>query len=389
MKLPAEVRQLLARRYETAQGDWLAFSDAEARWPMEISLGTPSEAAALRQPEAVRAWIGAWRTWQGKADVRWVERRWKVLGTQCLPETLLLAGPAVVADCVGDTQRWSRASARYVELTGRWPLLARRLARLYPVLADYPNTDFERLLAILDWLDRNPDSGLYPRQLPIAGVDSKWLESRRAVMTELLAVLRSPGGAAGTDFFSLSGLRRAPSMARMRVLDPALRASVGGLADLSAPVPQLASLTWQPSTVLIVENLQTGLALDDLPGTVAFMGLGYGAEVLAQLPWLRSANVLYWGDIDTHGFAILHRVRGALPHVHSLLMDEATLLRSRSLWSEEPTQHGATELSALTAEERALYQALKAQTFGQNVRLEQERIAWEMAWPMLLDARAS
>jgi len=39
------------------------------------------------------------------------------------------------------------------------------------------------------------------------------------------------------------------------------------------------------------------------------MRLGYAVDVLGQLPWLQEAQCIYWGDIDTHGFAILNRAR--------------------------------------------------------------------------------
>ena len=42
--------------------------------------------------------------------------------------------------------------------------------------------------------------------------------------------------------------------------------------------------------------------------------------------WLRRCAVHYWGDIDTHGFAMLARARRALPQTESLLMDRDTLL---------------------------------------------------------------
>jgi hypothetical protein len=34
---------------------------------------------------------------------------------------------------------------------------------------------------------------------------------------------------------------------------------------------------------------------------------------LAALPWLHDEQIVYWGDIDTHSFAILSRLRERLP----------------------------------------------------------------------------
>lgn len=89
------------------------------------------------------------------------------------------------------------------------------------------------------------------------------------------------------------------------------------------------------------------------------------------------------GEIATHGLAILHRARSYLPNLQSVLMDEDTLLRHKALWVDEKEQHPAAELTLLTEAEQALYQGLKQQLWGQNVRLEQERIRWDAAWRTL------
>lgn len=386
MKLPADVRLLLRRRYESRHRDWLAGSPDDT-WPLRIALGVPSEQAALGQLDATRAWVQAWHAWQGHGTVQWTERRWRMLGTQRVPEALQLDGPRDVAAWLDETPRWDRAVQRQAELTARWPVLGQRLARLYNVLADYAQVDFDRLVATLAWLAAHPASNLYLRQLPIAGLDTKWIEGRKALLAELLSCI-TERGAAGGDLYSLGGLRRPPVPIRMRILDQALRAQVAGMGDVSAPLPDLARLAISPARVLIVENLQTGLALQDSPDTVAFMGLGYGVDQLAQLPWLAHAHRVYWGDIDTHGFAILNRARAALGPVRAVLMDEPTLLSHQELWTVESSQHGAVELPHLLAAEQALYDALRRQAFGQNVRLEQERIAWPVAVAALAAALA-
>ena len=380
MKQPPEVRLLLVRRFASGAPDWLA--GAPAAWPMSIPLGMPTEAETLRQTDAVRGWVAAWASWQGPGELVWVQRQWKVLGAQRLPATLTLHSADDAARWAGQHERWQRARARFVLLTERWPALAQRLPRLFAVLADYEDADFLRLREMLAWLLAHPASGLYPRQLPVPGVDSKWLESRKGVLAELLAALR-PGAPEGEDFHRLCGLKKAPPQVRMRVLDPALRARLGGLGDITAPPAQLATLALPAATVYIVENLQTGLAFGDIPGAVVFMALGYSVDLLGQVPWIASARCLYWGDLDTHGFAILNRARGYLPALESALMDEQTLLHHRALWSCEQAQHAAPELPLLTAAEAQVYRALRQNTLAQNLRLEQERVGWDYACTVL------
>jgi hypothetical protein len=177
--------------------------------------------------------------------------------------------------------------------------------------------------------------------------------------------------------YQTCGLRQAPFTVRIRILDPALRCHVGGLSDIAAPLEDLRTLTLPAQKVVIVENLQTGLAFEERPGSVVIMGLGYGVTALSGIPWIAAADCLYWGDIDTHGFAILNRARSCLRSVNSILMDESTLLRYRDLWVTEKDQYSAPDLPLLTDSERQVYRGLKEQRWGTNVRLEQERIAWD------------
>ena len=235
---------------------------------------------------------------------------------------------------------------------------------------------------MLDWIANHPQSDLYPRQLPVSGLDSKWLDGRKGLLTDLVAAIQEDSSS-DLDFYQRCGLKAPPLLVRMRVLDQALRARVGGVGDITAPVEDLAGLNLPVSHVFIVENLQTGLAMSDMPGAVVLMRLGYNVDVLARFPWLACAKCIYWGDLDTHGFAILHRARSYIPELQSVLMDEDTLLRHKALWVDESAQHPATELTLLTEQEQQLYRDLKQQRWGQNVRLEQERIDWAAAWSSL------
>jgi hypothetical protein len=385
LKLPVEVEALLKKRFAGKHREWLAADDPAAQWPLVIALGPPSEAEALKQTEAVRAWVEAWRAWRGEGELQWVERRWRVLGTQRLPECLRLDGPHEVCAWIGELARWQLAELRHRTLCQRWPQLAPVAARLFNLLAEVDDADFTRILAVLAWLEDNPASGLYLRQLPIPGMDTKWIESRKGLLAKLLTGIRGLPGPS-EDFYALCGLQAQPALVYLRLLDPALRAATNGLRDICAPAAQLAGMNLKPSTVLVVENLQTGLALPDLPGAVAFIGLGYRVDVLSQISWTRHCKGLYWGDIDTHGYAILHRARGHMPELQSLLMDEATLLQFSALWSTEPEQCTAEDLSLLQPAELAMYQGLKQHRWGHRVRLEQERISWPVALQALLDA---
>ncbi len=318
------------------------------------------------------------------------------MGTQRLPEQLILGSPADIAEWIDETERWARACSRYRRFAERWPTLAAKLPRHFDSLAAYSDADIERLVAVIGWLESHPRSNLYPRQLPVAGLDSKWLESRKSFVTDLIETLASRAndssqvGAAATihsadarDFYSLCGLRRPPTTVRLLVLDAALRRRINGLRDITVPIDELANAALPAKRFYVVENVQTALAFDDLPESAVIMGLGYGIDVLSRVAWLKNCECTYWGDLDTHGFAILSRARIHLPQARSFMMDEATLLKYRPLWSTESEQAAVDELPNLTPSEHDLFRDLKQQRWAANVRLEQERIAWREAWQIL------
>lgn len=376
LQFPEAVQAFLARRFAKQKSHWLA---GGGDWPLVVTLGAPSEAEAAGNSDYIRAWIDAWQAWQGTGLLQWRECHWRNLGTQRLPDRLQLDTAEDVARCLGEGMQWQKARDRYARLSARWPLLADVLKRHFKMLAEYSDSDFKRLESFLEWIVLHPMSDLYPRQLPIAEFDSKWLESRQGLVKDLVAALRELDPAA-VDFYLCCGLRRAPNLIRMRLLDPTLRERTGGVGDITAPVEEVAALNLPIQCAFIVENIQTGLAFDALPGAVVLMGLGYGVDRLREIQWLQNIEVIYWGDIDTHGLAILSRARAHLPHIRSLLMDETTLLRYRTLWVQEKQQHAAEVLSNLTEAEQGLYRGLKKHQWGVNVRLEQERISWIEAW---------
>ena len=299
MKFPDDVQKELKRRFKNRHREWLEASREpeqfdDSAWPLEVNLGIPTENQAMKQVEDVRAWVAAWQSWNGVGSLSWSERRWRKLGTQPVPEKLLLSGPGEVAQWIGEADRWDRAQQRYRDLIGRWPQLSDNLPRYFAILADYSEADFRRLIDMVAWIERHPASNLYPRQLPVSGLDSKWIEKRKGLLADLVDAARVESSAEG-DFYERCGLKAPPQLIRLRILDDSLRQRVGGLSDLSAPWEQLAELDLPVSNVFIVENLQTGLAFDDLPESVVIMQLGYGVDVLGRLPWGARAHCVYWG----------------------------------------------------------------------------------------------
>ena len=144
-------------------------------------------------------------------------------------------------------------------------------------------------------------------------------------------------------------------------------------------VDELDDLDLRIDTAVVVENEITYLTLPVPADGVVIWGKGFDVARLGRWRTLRSARVHYWGDLDTHGLAILHRLRTHLPHVESFLMDSKTLHAHRDRWGRESTPTSAS-LDRLTAAEAAVYDDLVSDRFAEQVRLEQERIDW--AWTL-------
>jgi hypothetical protein len=366
---------------------------------MSLTLEVPTEHEASSDPAAARQWVEAWNRVSGlPGEITWESKQWRRLGTQRFPVRLALSSALDAAEWAGEVVRWQRAFQRRSELAERWPVLGQPgiLSRQFDVLADYEDVEFERLINVLAWLIAHPNSQLFPRQMPILGLDTKWVEVRRGVIADLMCALRAlseetqTGGAASeaSDFYDVCGLLCPPVRLRIRILCSELRKHSGGLSDLEVPVQELATLAIPPCKVLVVENLETGLALPDIPGTVAVLKLGKAVSLLANVPWVIKSRCVYWGDIDTHGLAILDLSRAILPGVKSVLMNESTLLAYRSFCTQEPSQYSADDLARLTEPEGRVYKGLKSQIWGTNLRLEQERIPWQHALQTVTEALA-
>ena len=184
-----------------------------------------------------------------------------------------------------------------------------------------------------------------------------------------LAFHRRPPG-----FLADLGLR-----SQARIGAAAARALAGlpgaALTELAVRSEELAQLTVEPRVAVIVENEISYLSVDVPEDGVVFWGKGFEVDRVGRLRWLAEADVLYWGDIDTHGFAILDRLRAWLPRARSLLMDRDTLLAHRDRWvtRRPPCEVGP---DATDADEYDLYSELVEDGLGERVRLEQERIDW-------------
>ena len=352
---------------------WLALPKFGEEQVFEYPLRPPNEKQALADQAGVARWAGQWANFGAPGvEVEWVQRRWANLGTQRLPGRARVEGASAIAGLAGQSSWWRRLRARASLLRDEFgdaavpalPSIARRLG-------DLVDDDVGRVVGCVGWLVANPDSDLLIRQMPVVGVDTKWLERHRGVVDPLVRALAGRGDL---------GLRKDPRRFRVRLLDDVnLSGSLGGgLRDFSASAAELDASGLRPGKVVVTENMQSMLALGPLPGVVAVHGGGVDVVELSAVRWIADAQVFYWGDLDTHGFRILSMARQQWPQVESVLMDVATLEAAWSMAVPEPKPYRGA-IGHLTAAEMAALARLREGDW----RLEQERIPWEYAWARL------
>lgn len=249
-------------------------------------------------------------------------------------------------------------------------------------------TDWPRILATVAWILHRGGPAVYLRQVDVPGIDTKFIEERRgvlaAVLSRTLPAERIDLEAPTSDLARRFGLRGKPDSVRFRSFHP----GDGPYSELAVRVEELADVPFAARMVVVVENEISYLAFPRLPGAAVVLGDGYAVSRLAALPWLADRDVVYWGDLDTHGFRALDRLRRFAPAARSMLMDLPTLLAHRAHWSYEPVPV-SDHLALLTAREQACYQALLLGEHGDQVRLEQERIRFSAVERAAEDAFAA
>lgn len=247
-----------------------------------------------------------------------------------------------------------------------------------PLVALGEHGDWTRLLATVNWIVGHDTSRLYLRHIDVAGVDTKFVERHQKLLGQLLiAVLPTERVDIGQSSFARRfGFRSKPDYTRLRLLAP-LSAFPSDITEVRLRTDELAMVELRARTVFVVENEVSYLAFPTVPDAIVVFGEGFHLTTLDAVPWLHHKEIVYWGDIDTHGFAILNRLRARFSSVRSILMDRETLLAHSAQCVTEP-EPTTEPLPHLTDRERSLYQDLIEDRFGLAVRLEQERIRFSL-----------
>ena len=383
--LRAEVeRRLLSS--SGAAGIWSG--RCEDAYPMIISLGVTKELLL-----ALGGGLGAWRASidalakkTGCSAQHERRKLTKSLDAVDVPVKLLVPGEEEAVRVAGSAARVQRdLRNRRRRVLRRFQLNDEALTSVLKDTRACSDVDFSLLLSCAEWVLSHETRGLAPRQLPVPGVQGKFLDGKKN--QELVATV------AGKDSLLLAGDAR---FVMLKYLDPGSGASYGlcrlGTADEGRP-------SYEPKFVLIVENKETFSDFPAMTGGVCVYGAGKAAVTLAaSIGWLREVPCLfYWGDMDTDGLEILAGVRACGLACESVLMDLDTFTYFEELGTSVSARGGDIVvpdiderhdvLAGLTAGESALYEALCAGR-TRHPRVEQEKIPFDYAVGWIEDSLA-
>ena len=380
-------KQKLLKKWQ--RYDWQrAWIRRESLFPLTINLPRPTDKELLHDFSDLHQQIS--RLQKGLSDLPGVtllqqEIQYQTMGRQRIPAAIEFADMSALARFLGQASAWRSFCNESERLLTAFPSLASWLIE-NPTQLEKQAGHWPELIAVCRYFCAHPRPGCYLRQLNIPGVDSKFIELHRAILKNILdqllpadAIDQTVTGLSDHGFERRFGLRYEEPQIRFRLLDPQLAAEFAGASDITLNLSDFAKLDLLVDRVFITENKVNGLAFPEARNALVIFGLGYGVQLLKDVPWLSACQINYWGDIDSHGFAMLSQLRSYFPKARSLLMDESTLLACRPLWGTESaeTAHKAEQLPNLHENEQLLYQQLKDH-WQPCLRLEQERIPFNL-----------
>jgi len=237
---------------------------------------------------------------------------------------------------------------------------------------------WDGLIKVCKYFLECPRPNIFIRELPL-DISTKFVEENEAIIKALLDILIEEHiNKNETEFNKRFYLKCDEPLIRLRVLDREMAKDLfSGVDDLSIPQSQFNKLDISCNRVFIFENktnysnIFNFLTLPSIKDSIAIFGKGFCIALLKEAEWLSDKQIIYWGDIDAHGFQILSQIRGYFPKTRSCMMDFETFRGFRDL-AVTGADTNVAVLDNLTDREREMFEYLI--NLKENNRLEQEKI---------------
>ncbi len=307
-------------------------------------------------------------------SVEWKEQTFRRFGDQQVPATVSFSTREDYTRFLGKCSE-ARQFEKDCELVQEsLPKLAGWIQQ-NPLKVVEHAADWIGLIAVCTYLRQNGRPNCYLRELPVE-VDTKFIERKRGVLGEILPIV-APGcvGDDASTFETRFGFRQKQPLIRFRALDSCLvGANKLPFTDFAVPLDEACGITIAAKNILVVENETTFLTLPPILDTLALLGAGDAVSIFRQMDWLKRFRIVYWGDMDTHGFEALSLLRKHHAQTESLMMDLETYELFRQ-FSKEAAPYVSNAELVLSDAENKLFKSLGAE----GKLLEQERITLSYA----------
>ncbi|SEA17248.1 hypothetical protein SAMN05660420_01472 [Desulfuromusa kysingii] len=398
MKGIAEIKDFARKAW--SRGDVLrSAATGEPQFPLRLRFKKASGQQVVDSLVEVQQWLSELNASSKKLGgfgftVEFSEVNHRKLGRQRLPSDIRFDTPDDLVRFIGK-QREFTAFLKALETTKK------RISEVALWMTENPMKvvphldDWNKILDVCKFVQSRPKPGIYLRQITLSGIDTKFFEAKRSILSDVLTCLltadaydASITGLSRYGFERRFGFLYDEAIIRYRILDDGILAG-SFYRDLSMPLSEFAEHDIPGChTVFVTENKVNGLAFPTFKGGVVVFGLGYGIGDIATATWLRNKRVIYWGDIDTHGYGILSMLRGKLPHVESILMTSQDIDLNRNAAVVEPNgTRRLDNLENLTPDEESAYFRLLPGGDCEGVRIEQERVPYYLLLEKLDEIR--
>ncbi len=380
MITPSDIKEQAARWYKEFLIAEVAGRDF---FPRDIRFGKVRASETLEGFQKIREWVEDLRACsKEKAGygylIKFVERKDQRIGKQQFPNRIYFDNKDDYLLFIGREKEFQLFKSAVAKIVGAIPRLYDWIL-INPLRIIEHLTAWDDLIKVCSYFIANPSPNLYIRELPIE-VHTKFIEENKAILRRLLDFLIEDYINKGeNEFEKRFNLKYNEPLIRIRILDEDIaRESFSNLTDLSIPQGEFNLLNIDCKRIFILENktnfsnIFNFLTMPLLKDSIAIFGKGFQLDLLKDAIWLREKQIIYWGDIDVHGFQMLSSLRSYFPQTRSLMMDFETFNEFRN-FCVDGTEINIHELPNLTVEERSFFEFLVG--LKEKNRLEQEKIS--------------
>jgi hypothetical protein len=255
------------------------------------------------------------------------------------------------------------------QLVGWNPAIQERLVKHSKDIIPLENT-WKDICIVVDHLLQYNVSEYYLRNLPIS-VHSKFMEQHKSIIISFLKHLAPERFTSESkDLSEVLGLKIKEHLFRIKWLDGALAKTYSiDLEVMGISLSGLQGLDINVKEIWLVENETNLYLVPKRKNALAICSRGFAVNLLKDIPLFEKVKLFYWGDLDMHGFTILHQCRAIYHHVTSVMMDVETITFHWSEYQLIDTKIISSNLPLLHPNEMKAFEILYP-----HGRIEQEKL---------------